>query len=65
MQELDARGNRIQLLHSFGDAITAGHKLLNAENESRLDHCFAVVAQDIVLTGFHSALRRIKLRLER
>ena len=33
--------------HIFGDPMTADHKVLNEEKESRSQHRFAVVAQDL------------------
>ena len=42
----DARGDCFHLPQIFGDAITADPEVLNDENESRLQHRFAVAVQD-------------------
>ena len=56
-----ARGDRIHHPQKFGDAKTADHKIVDEENESRLQHRLAVVLQDIPF-GFNATLRRINLR---
>ena len=43
----DAGGDRVHLPQNFGDALTAGHKVLNEDNESLLQHHDAVVVQDL------------------
>ena len=35
------------LPRKFSDAMTADHKFLNEEDESRLQHCYAVVVQGL------------------
>ena len=43
-----------------GDAVTADHKVLTEENESRLQHRYAVVVRDIGLVGSNATQQQIK-----
>ena len=43
----EARGDRIHHRHKSGNAPTADHKIVDEENESRMQHRHAVVVQDI------------------
>ena len=45
----------------FGDLITADHKIFNEEGESRNNHQYAVVVQDLAHGGFNPI--RVKQRL--
>ena len=60
---LDARGDSIHLPQQFGDAMTADHKALKEENESRLQHCYGVAVQNLI--GSTATRRNIKLRRRR
>ena len=40
-------GEALSREEKFGDLITADHKVLNDEGESRNNHRYAVVAQDL------------------
>ena len=44
----------------FGDLITADHKVLNEGCESRDNHCYAVVVQDLVTQWIQSYLCKTK-----
>ena len=48
------RADRIQIVEKFGDMITGHHKVLNAEQESRLHHKCVVVVQDLATQWNHS-----------
>ena len=43
----------ISRAEKFGDLITADHKMLNEEGESRNNHRYAVIVQDSVTQGAH------------
>ena len=60
---LDARGDCIHPPQQFGDAMTADHKVLKKESESRLQHRYGVAVQNLV--GSIATRRNIKLRRRR
>ena len=43
----DDRADRVKIAERFGDVITADHKVVSEEQESRLHHRCAVVVQDL------------------
>ena len=45
---------RIKIAERLGDMITADHKVLNEEQESRLPHRYAVVVQDLATQWIQS-----------
>ena len=56
----ESREDRIPQAAQFGDVITAGHKVLSEENESRLHHRYEVVVQDLGTQWSQSCPRRNK-----
>ena len=56
-------GEGLLRAEKFGDLITADHKVLNEDCESRNNHRYAVVVQDLALNGFNSI--RAKQRLHK
>ena len=56
----DDRADRVKIAERFGDMITADHKVLIEDHESRLQHRYAVVVQDLATQWFQSYPRRTK-----
>ena len=50
----DGRVDRIKIAERFGDMVTADHKVLSEEQESRLHHSYAVVMQDLATQSSQS-----------
>ena len=57
----DALAKAVPRAEDFGDLITADHKVLNEEGESRNNHQYGVVVQDLALNGFNLIRERPKL----
>ena len=51
---LDDRADRLKIAEKFRDMITADHKVLNEDQESRLHHRCAVVVQDLATQWIQS-----------
>ena len=51
---LDDRADRVKTAETFRDMITADHKVLNEEQQSRLHHRYAVVVQDLATQRIQS-----------
>ena len=57
-------GEAVPRAEKFGDLITADHKVLNEEGESRHNHRYAVVAQDLATQWIQSYLCKTKTSQE-
>ena len=47
---LEARGDRAHHPRNFGDALSADHEVVSDVNEARVQHLYAVVVQDPVIS---------------
>ena len=54
-------GEAVRRAEKFGDLITANHKVLNEDGESRNNHRYAVVVQDLTTQWLQSYLCKTKL----
>ena len=62
---MEVEMTRYNKLQHFVDTITADHKVLNEENESRLHHRYAVVVQELAaqwIQSFRAETRLDKIR---
>ena len=57
-------GTVVPRAENFGDLITADHKILSEESESRNNHRYAVVAQDLATQWLQSYLCKTKTSQE-
>ena len=57
-------GTVVPRAEKFGDLMTADHKILSEESESRNNHRYAVVVQDLATRWIHSELCKTKTSQE-
>ena len=50
-------GGAVPRAENFGDLITADHKILNEEGDSRDSHCYTVVVQDLATQWIQSSVK--------
>ena len=56
----DDRADRIKIAERLGDMVTAHHKVLKEDQESRMHHTYAVVVQDLATHWIQSYLCKTK-----